>query len=280
MRTIVLQLTAIMALSILSINQLTAQNMKTEITEVAQKNHDEFFPDYVSKVKEYDPEFIALYDNFAFDDVASHGNLETKTKVMMILASTIASQSLTEYKMMLEAAMNVGLTPIEIKEIVYQAVPYVGISKVIDFLYATNEFLLRKGGKLPLEGQATTTRETRFQKGLATQTEIFGDRIGTMHRNAPKNQVHIQQYLSANCFGDYITRNGLDVKTRELLTFSMLLSLGGCESQLKGHIQGNVNVGNDKEVLLDVVTQLIPYVGYPRALNAIACLNEIIPENK
>jgi 4-carboxymuconolactone decarboxylase len=71
------------------------------------------------------------------------------------------------------------------------------------------------------------------------------------------------------------TRKGLDIKTRELLTFSMILSLGGCEPQLKGHIQGNLNVGNDKEVLLSAVTQLLPYVGYPRALNAIRCINEI-----
>jgi 4-carboxymuconolactone decarboxylase len=58
----------------------------------------------------------------------------------------------------------------------------------------------------------------------------------------------------------------------------MILSLGGCESQLKGHIQGNVNVGNDKEVLLSAVMQLLPYAGYPRALNAIKGINEIIPE--
>jgi 4-carboxymuconolactone decarboxylase len=63
-----------------------------------------------------------------------------------------------------------------------------------------------------------------------------------------------------------------------LLTFSMLLALGGCEPQLKGHIRGNLNVGNDKETLLSVVTQLLPYVGYPRTLNALRCLNEVIPE--
>jgi 4-carboxymuconolactone decarboxylase len=58
----------------------------------------------------------------------------------------------------------------------------------------------------------------------------------------------------------------------------MLLSLGGCEAQLKGHIQGNLKVGNDKETLLATVTQLLPYVGYPRSLNAIRSLNEVIPE--
>lgn len=65
---------------------------------------------------------------------------------------------------------------------------------------------------------------------------------------------------------------------RELLTFSMLLSLGGCESQLKGHTQGNLNLGNDKDMLLSVITQLVPYVGYPRAPNALRGLNEVVPD--
>jgi 4-carboxymuconolactone decarboxylase len=179
---------------------------------------------------------------------------------------------------MLGAALNVGVTPVEIKEIVYQSVPYVGIAKVLDFIHATNEILQNKGIELPLEGQSTTTTETRYDKGLEVQKEIFGEMIDKMYNESPKNQLHIQKYLSANCFGDYITRNGLDIKTRELLTFAMLISLGGVDPQVKGHIQGNVNVGNNKELLLSVVTQLLPYIGYPRTLNAIKCLNEVIPE--
>ena len=219
------------------------------------------------------------FDNFAFDEVLAYGNLDTRTRLMVIMASLIAQQTLSEYKVMLGGALNVGVTPIELKEIMYQSVPYVGIAKAFDFIHATNEVLQSRGVKLPLEGQSTTTPETRFEKGLALSKSIFGKVIDDMYEQSPENQIHIQKYLSANCFGDYYTRTGLDIKMRELLTFSMLLSLGGCEPQLKGHIQGNVNVGNDKETLLSVVTQLLPYVGYPRTLNAIRCLNEVLPED-
>lgn len=248
------------------------------ISETANKNHEELFPNHKSTLKVTDPELIEVFDNFAFDEVISYGNLDTKTRLMVILASLIASQTLSEYKVMLGAALNVGVTPIEVKEIVYQSVPYVGIAKAFDFIHATNEILENRGVKLPLEGQSTTSPETRFENGLEVQKEIFGDIIDKMYEAAPENQIHIQKYLSANCFGDYYTRKGLDIKTRELLTFSMILVLGGCEPQLKGHIQGNLDVGNDKETLLSTVTQLLPYVGYPRTLNAIACLNEVIPE--
>ncbi len=111
---------------------------------------------------------------------------------------------------------------------------------------------------LPLEGQSTTTPETRHRDGLTVQKSIFGDVIDTMYASCPDNQLHIQQYLSANCFGDYYTRTGLDIQTRELLTFAMILSMGGSEPQLRGHIQGNLNTGNDKATLLSVVTHCFP----------------------
>jgi 4-carboxymuconolactone decarboxylase len=248
------------------------------MTEAAIRNHEELFPGHKSTLQTTDPELIEVFDNFAFDEVISYGNLDTKTRVMMILASTIASQALSEYKVLLAGALNVGVTPVQIKEIVYQAVPYVGIAKVFDFIHATNEILESRGIKLPLEGQSTTTPKTRFEEGLEVQKEIFGGMIDKMYEDSPENQIHIQKYLSANCFGDYYTRKGLDLKTRELLTLSMLIALGGTEPQVKAHIQGNVNVGNDKQMLLSVVTQLLPYIGYPRSLNAIKCLNEVIPE--
>lgn len=244
----------------------------------ALKNHEELFPNHVSKLAVTDPELVEVFDNFAFDEVISYGNLDTRTRMMIILASLIASQTLSEYKVMLGGALNVGVTPIEVKEIVYQAVPYTGIAKVYDFLIATNEILESRGIKLPLEGQSTSTPETRFEKGYAVQKSIVGERLEAMYQESPANQLHIQKYLSANCFGDFVARKGLELKTRELLTFSMLSSLGGCEPQLKGHIQANINVGNDKQTLLSAVTQLIPYIGYPRSLNAIRCINEVLPE--
>jgi 4-carboxymuconolactone decarboxylase len=254
------------------------QAAEATLSGAAIRNHAALWPKYISKAQHTDPELIEVFDNFAFDEVLRYGNLDTKTRVMMILGSTIASQSLAEYRMFVSAALNVGVTPIEVKEILYQSVPYVGISQVVDFLYATNDIFNERGVDLPLEGQSTTTPETRYGKGLELQKEIFGEMIDTLYKDSPAEQIHIQQYLSANCFGDYLTRKGLDITTRELLTFSILISLGGVESQVKGHIQGNVNVGNDKKKLLTVITQLLPYIGYPRTLNAVQCLNETLPE--
>ncbi len=263
-------------------SEATADNTINElnISESAIKNHEELWPGYDSKAAKTDPELIEIFDNWAFDEVIQKsGHIDTKTRVMMIMGSCIAQGALTEYKMFVNAALNIGVTPVEVKEILYQSVAYVGVAKVIDFLYAANEIFRERDIQLPLEKQSTTTRENRHAKGLELMKATFGDRIAEMRETAPDNQKHIQDYLRGNCFGDYYTRTGLDMKTRELLTFSMLISMGGTESQIKGHIQGNFNVGNNKQTLISITTQLLPYIGYPRTLNAFACLNEVLPES-
>jgi len=242
----------------------------------AQENHDELFPGHVSTLAVTDPELIEIFDNFAFDEVLRPGSLDNRTRLMIQLASMIASQAVREYRVMLGAALKVGVKPVEIKEIVYQAVPYVGMAKVFDFIHTTNDVLKERGFELPLPPQSTTTPENRAEKGLAVQKEIIGNElVDKLYSSSPKDQLHIQQYLSANCFGDHLSRTGIDLRTRELLTFSMLVSLGGCEPQVKGHVTANLRVGNDRARLIDVLTQLLPFIGYPRTLNGLRIVDEV-----
>ena len=245
------------------------------ISAAAHSNHDELFPGHVSTLAQTDPELIEYFDNFVFGDVLAQGSLDARTRLILQLGSMIACQALGEYRVMLGAALGAGVTPVEAKEIVYHAVPYVGMAKVFDFLHATNEILAERGIQLPLPGQSTTTPENRAAKGLAVQKDIIGaDRIDAMYANAPADQLHIQRFLSDNCFGDHYTRTGLDVPLRELLTFAILVSLGGCEPQVGGHVAANLVVGNTRAMLIDALTQLLPYIGYPRTLNGLRVVNE------
>jgi len=247
------------------------------ITESARKNHERLFPNHQSQLKVSDPELVEIFDNFAFDEVIAQSKLETKTRVMLILAAIIGGQAIDEYKIMVGGALNASITPVEIKEILYQSVPYVGMARAFDFLHATNEVLTSRGHQLPLCPQSTTSAETRYEMGLAAQKAIFGQMIEDMYEKSPKDQLHIQRFLSANCFGDFYTRTGLDIKMRELVTLSNLIASGGLDAQVKGHVRGNVNVGNGRDVLIDVITQLLPWVGYPRTLNALNAVNEVAP---
>jgi 4-carboxymuconolactone decarboxylase len=111
--------------------------------------------------------------------------------------------------------------------------------------------------------------DDRLEKGVAAQVTIFGEGM-----NEAWKKSHINRWLADNCFGDYYTRTGLDLKQREMITFCFIMAQGGCEPQLTAHAKGNMNIGNDKAFLTRVLSQCLPYIGYPRSLNAISCINK------
>ena len=245
------------------------------VTEFARDYHEKMFPGYVSDFQRTDPEFIERFDNFAFDEVINQEGqgLPDKTRWMAILATLIGCQGIDEFEKLLPAALNFDVTPVEIKEIVYQAVAYLGIGRVFPFLKAANRILEEQGIELPLAGQATTTMENRRELGTQAQVDIFGEGMREFWKSGPEESKHINYWLADNCFGDYYTRTGLDYAQREMVTFCFLAAQGGCEPQLTSHAAANMKLGNDKAFLIRVISQCLPYIGYPRSLNALACVN-------
>lgn len=244
------------------------------ISEFAKNFHERMFPGYKSKFLQTDPEFIERFDNFAFDEVINQVALDDKTRFTAILATLLGCQGIDEFKAIVPAALNFGVTPVEIKEVVYQAVAYLGIGRVFPFLKGVNEIFEAQGISLPLPPQATTTTENRREAGTNAQVEIFGERMKDFWRSGPEESRHINLWLADNCFGDYYTRTGLDYKQREMITFCFLLAQGGCEPQLTSHAEANIRVGNDKNFLIKIISQCLPFIGYPRSLNALRCVNE------
>lgn len=224
-----------------------------------------------------DPEFVALYRDFAFGETLAHVELDRRERLLYQLAATIAVGATGEFRVLLGAALEVGVAPAHVKELTYQAVAYVGMARAVDFIVLSNEVLTSRGVALPLEGRTTTTPENRREWGLAVQTDIFGPAVIDGLFAGPADARRFSEFLAGNCFGDYYTRTGLDVKQRELVTFALLAALGGADSQVRSHVTANLNVGNTRGDLLDVLTVLVACIGYPRTLNALAQVNAAAP---
>ncbi|MBX1797851.1 carboxymuconolactone decarboxylase family protein [Campylobacter jejuni] len=223
-----------------------------------------------------DREYFINYINFAFGESFTQSNLKERDYFLITIASTLAAGGQREFFVFIKSAIKNNINPIEIKEVIYQATPYVGFARVLDFLTLCNDAFKELGIVMPLTPQGTTTQENRKTKGREIQNTIFGEaNITKMIESTSKDKAFINDFLSANCFGDYYTRTGLDLKTRELLTLVYLISLGGLDNQVKAHIQGNLNMGQSRKDLLNVIAVLIPYIGYPKALNAIAVLDSL-----
>ena len=235
------------------------------MSEFSKRYREKLLPGKQHAFAGTDPEFIQIFESFAFDEVIHQGNLDDRTRFMAILAALLGCQGLEEFKMMLPAALNMGVTPVEVKEIVYQSAAYLGIGRVFPFLKAVNEELTSRGISLPLEGQSTTTPETRLTAGNQVQVDIFGEGMRDFQNSGPEESRHINKWLADNCFGDYYTRTGLDNKQREMITFCFLAAQGGCEPQLTSHAAANLRIGNGKDFLIQIISQCLPYLGYPAA---------------
>ena len=208
-------------------------------------------------LKNTDKDFYDIKTRLIYGEVYQDINLSPKMRELILLV--------------------VATTNMAIKEALYHSGAYIGLSKAQNAIEGANEVFKELGIK-SIVSQKTVTEESRLQDGINAQKAIFGGSIDTMRANAPENQKNIQDYLTAYCFGDFYTRNSLNLQERELLTFCILAAQGGCEAQVQAHVQGNLNMGNDKQVMLDALTLCIPYIGFPRTLNALAVLNKVISE--
>lgn len=230
---------------------------------------------------EQDPELQKILDYFLFGEVWQQGGLEDAERELITIAVLAALGTPDQCRSHVACALSVGATPTQIKEAIYQCAPYIGFPRTLVAAAQANQVFEQRGISLPHPAQAAVTEENRLEKGLEAQMAIFGEEtISNMRAAAPEDLRHIQDYLSAYCFGDIVSRGGLDTRMREMLSLGAVCALGGCEAQVRSHIQGNLNVGNSRETIISVLTQCMPYIGFPRTLNAISCLNEIAPPEK
>ena len=244
--------------------------------------------DIDSELFKTDAEFMQIFRSFSDEEVPSYVNgkdgnpvkVVEKERNLAVLAALLGVQGKEEFEAALDKALAGGnVTPVEAKEVVYQATAYLGFGKVRPFLDAANKVMKGRGIKLPLEGQKTVNdnadgENSRLRAGNQKQIEYFGEGMRESWLKGDGNGRIVSYWLADNCFGDYYTRGGLTDRQRELITFCFLASQGGCEPQLGAHAKANIGLGNTKEYLLAVVTQILPYVGYPRSLNAIRIVNE------
>lgn len=193
----------------------------------------------------------------------------------------VATVSLTVQQSEVLLAETVGriidrktLSPEEILEAVYQCAPYSGISRAADASKIAHGVFRKKGVHVQKERQTTDgTVDDRFSKGVGAQVALFGERFEAIRKMGPDKVPLSNYFLATNCFGDYYTRKGLDLSTRELLTMVILVNLG-VEEQLKAHIQANLSGGRSPEYLEQSIYTALPFCGYPRMLNALRYLKE------
>lgn len=244
-------------------------NQNMDRIETARQNFRILFGGEGVTSQGTDPEMMDMLQKYIFGEVFQTGNLDIKTREMITCITLATLQTLPQLKSHANAALNVGVTPVELRELVYLCAPFIGFPKTLNAISTINEVFKERNISLPLEAQGTVTEENRREKGLAIQAPLYGDEIAEMLAGVPGGLGdEAARYLTEFCFGDIYTRNGLDMQTRELLVYCILTTIEA-ESQLISHTASNIKLGNSKERLAAAVIQTLPYIGFPPAMKAL-----------
>ena len=249
-------------------NNTYAQQKMNRI-DAAKENYRTLFGGEALTGQGNDPEMMDILQKFIFGEVFQTGDLDIKTREMITCITLTAIQTLPQLKAHIGAALNVGVTPIEVRELIYMCAPFIGFPKTLNALSVANEVLAERGIALPLEAQGTVTEENRAERGAEIQQPLYGDAIRSALNGLPDGLGdEVARYLTEYCFGDIYTRGGFDLQTRELLLYALLTTIEA-DSQLRSHTVSNIKLGNDKATLAAVVIQTLPYIGFPPAMKAL-----------
>ena len=222
----------------LSATAQTEENM--DRIEVCKQNYRTLFGGEALTGQGTDPEMMDILQKFIFGDVFQTGDLTLKQREMITCITLATMQTLPQLKAHAGAALNVGVTPEELREAMYLTAPFIGFPRMLNAVATVNEVFTERGISLPLEKQGKATEETRHETGKAIQDKLYPGGIASVMEGVPGNM-------------------GTTLEA---------------ESQLHSHYHGNINAGNSPETLTAAVIQCLPYIGFPAAIKALRIIKE------
>lgn len=244
---------------------------KSKRENLAEQKYNELYKGAVIPDNIKNCDIYHVTNKLIYGELYQQGQLTDKDREMVAIATLTTLGTLTVLRTHVYSALNSGLTPVEITETIYHCTPYIGLPKVLEATNVVFDVFKEKNIKLP-ESQGTVTEDNRWDKGKAAQSKMFGNIPST--KPAEGEPRFGPSFLPDYCFGDFYTRTGLTLEQHELITWICIATLGGAEPQLAAHSTGNKNLGKSKEIMIEVLTDMLPYIGYPRTLNALGVLNK------
>lgn len=118
----------------------------------AEERVQKLFDGMKSSLSGTDPEFVEIVSNFSQDETVNVSRLTEKEQMLCILSALLGCQGLGEFQNMLHAALNARIDPVAVKEVIYQAIAYLGIGRIYDFLITANQIMEQHGGTAAAPG--------------------------------------------------------------------------------------------------------------------------------
>jgi 4-carboxymuconolactone decarboxylase len=203
-------------------------------------------------------------------------NLGLADRAICTLAVLSVLQRLTALKPLVGTALDLGLTPRNILEVFVQVGLYAGFDTVDTSGGVAHEVFAARRLIVPPEPPRADSNETLDLKGREMMAQLHGERAQQGYAT-PGNAITGELYPAAirYGYGELWSRPGLDHRQRMLCALAAFTAMG-LESQLRKFSKSALNVGLEREEVIEAVIQTAPYSGFPRALNGLAILSEVL----
>lgn len=232
-----------------------------------------------NSLKEISPEMGHFLIEFAYGDVYSRPGLDPKSRqIATVAALTAMGNARPQLKFHIGASLNAGVTSNEIIEVMYVTTVFAGFPCGLNGIGAAREVFQEKGVSVTHDASPYLDEGTRRQRGLAAvdrTSKGAGERvIKSLSDLAPE----MGEFIIDFSYGDVISRNVLTPKHKEIAMIAVCVAKGTMEPQMKVHIHAALNVGCTRQEVVELMTHMAVYAGFPAALNGLSATRQVFQE--
>jgi 4-carboxymuconolactone decarboxylase len=207
--------------------------------------------------------------------------LDSRTRELCAVAALAAlGTATTQLRDHISGALDAGARPQEIIETLTLVTVYAGFPAALNGIAAARDIFQQRGEHpvkraVPAQELGPSDRYERGQEALERVTRGSGTAVvESLADIAP----HLGRFIIEFSYGDVVSRPILDDRTTELATIAICTALGTAQPQLAVHINGALNVGVSRELVVETIQEMAVYAGFPAAQNAISVANTVFAE--
>jgi 4-carboxymuconolactone decarboxylase len=237
----------------------------------------------INALSDIAPDLGRFTVDFGYGEVMSRPGLDLRTRQLCTVAALAAlGTAQPQLRYHIDGARNVGCTPNEVVETLLLVAVFAGFPAALNGVTAAREIFERRGdavatgdGRLDDEGTAD-----RYERGMRALERVSGGSGREVVERLADLAPDLGRFIIEFSYGDVIGRPGLDDRTKELATVAMCTALGTAQPQLAVHIAAALNVGATREEIVEAITQMALYAGFPAALNAISTARTVFDRSR
>jgi 4-carboxymuconolactone decarboxylase len=221
------------------------------------------------------PDLARYLIEYSFGEIYAREILDNKTKEQAVVAAlTAMGTAAPQLRVHIHAALHVGCTPEEIREIIIHMCGYAGFPATLNAMGTLME-VLKETGQTLSKVSVHAGSEGRYERGKNLLAQIAPGQERALKDVFDPINPDITRYVIEFGYGDIYARGILPIRNRQVATIAALAAKGTAPSQLRFHIGGGLRAGLSETEIVEIMLLISIYAGFPAALNGIIATREI-----